>query len=63
MKVIFAKWLDEHFEEFEMAVQLAVAEFVAYVQNNGLKDLKERNKPSAPTNPHTKKEQRRHAFA
>lgn len=63
MKVIFANWLDEHLEDFDELIQLAVADFVVYVQSNGLKGLKGRNKSSVLPNPHTKKEQRRHAFA
>lgn len=63
MKVVFGSWLDEHFEDFDEPIQLAVADFVVHVQSHGLKGLKGRNKSSIPPSPHTKKEQRRHAFA
>lgn len=56
MRVIFANWLRENFLGFDENLRNTVVDFIVYVESNGVKGLKGRNKSSALPNPHTKKE-------
>lgn len=55
MRVIFANWLRENFLGFDENLRNTVVDFIVYVESNGVKGLKGRNKSSALPNPHTKK--------
>ncbi|MBE9579500.1 MULTISPECIES: hypothetical protein [Moraxella] len=63
MKVVFVNWLENNYLSFDDDLRNAVLDFAIHVQTNGLKDLKGRNKSSAPPNPHTKKEHQHAKFA
>lgn len=63
MNTRLSHWLRDNLENFDESIQIAVFSFMAYVETNGLKGLKGRNKSSAPPNPHTKKEHQHAKFA
>lgn len=63
MNTRLSHWLRDNLENFDESIQIAVFSFMAYVETNGLKGLKGRNKSSAPPNPHTKKEHKHAKFA
>lgn len=63
MKVTFSDRFTERYLDFDDAVRDIIAEFVVYVEKYGLRGLEGRNKSSAPTNPHTKREHAQFAYA
>lgn len=48
---------------FDVNTRQAVLEFVAHVETHGLRNLKGRNKSSAPINPRTKRQRATFAYA
>lgn len=63
MKVVLSNKFEQKIEQFDLSVQMAVFEFIAHVEQHGLKGLKGRNKSSALVNPHTKRERANFAYA
>lgn len=55
MKVVLSNKFEQKIEQFDLSVQMAVFEFIAHVEQHGLKGLKGRNKSSAPVTYKTRK--------
>lgn len=56
MNIDFSDDFKARMPTFDDNIRQAVLIFVAHVKQHGLRGLQGRNKSSAPTNPHTKKE-------
>lgn len=63
MKITVKKPFSDKFFALSEQDQQKVLEFTAHVTQHGLKGLRGRNKPSLPTNPHTKKQLTQFAYA
>lgn len=63
MKVIFSNVLKARMSTLNDAEQQAVLNFAIHVKQHGLRGLAGRNKSSMPTNPRTKKQKARFAYA
>lgn len=63
MKVTFSDRFAKRYLDFADDVRDIITEFAIYVEKHGLRGLQGRNKSSAPTNPHTKREQAQFAYA
>lgn len=63
MKVRANEYFSKKILTFSDADQQKVLDFARHVEQYGLKDLQGRNKSSVLANPHTKREQARHAYA
>lgn len=63
MRVDFSPKFLQLLNTLDEQSQDKIAEFVDYVEQNGLRGLQGRNKSSVPINPHTKKQQANSAYA
>lgn len=63
MKVETSTGFDEQVMHFSYEDRIKIALFIQQVEQNGLRGLEGRNKPSTPANLHTKKERADFAYA
>ncbi|OOR89200.1 hypothetical protein [Moraxella bovis] len=63
MKVKTSLAFDEQLALLSHADRIKIALFIQQIQQHGLRGLQGRNKSSAPTNPHTKKERANFDYA
>lgn len=63
MQVDFLPKFLKKMDNLDTKSQDAIADFVEYVEQHGLKGLQGRNKSSAPINPRTKKQRANFAYA
>lgn len=63
MQVKTNRYFDELYSTLDIPTKQAIAVFVGHVEQHGLRGLVGRNKSSTPTNPRTKKQKARFAYA